>query len=833
MRLLLLLSINLLAQECRFTPLTPAQPPLRIEEGERATESQTFQTAIFAVSPNQVPHFFDAVSRIRRIDPSGRLITLAGNGTRATTLSDGPTTQALPAISQILFSPSGVLHFVALGRVFIISNNQIQTVAGTGRPGFNGESGPATQINLGGIVNAAFNNAGELLLIDGFNRVRKLLTNGTLVTIAGSTRVAAAAGLTGDEGPATESALSNPRQVIPFPNGNIWLRDLGGRHIRLITPNGIIDTVNTNFDTAISILVLADGTPAASTTNRVFPLRPDANVETGAAPYPPFTGTPRAIASNGDLYYEGNARPEQNSPLIRISNRVPSVLAGAPIPATIDGQAPPFAVFYARNNSLLYSATLDGKSGIIEARPGQASRFIFGGGTDIGDAEGKQATSLSVFGILTFTIDNEGRIIIADTNRRRILIVSPEGRVSNLKTSDGNEVIFAPIGAFSSLQRIVADSAGNIYWNSAAYTPTGGVLTVDLSVFNRATSTISTLTVPGLNALTRLDDGTALAIAGNSATFRTASLLTPTALGAVRNNLRLLPLTSIAAPYFIAASRIFRGAPGNIEYLETTLTPDFILTGNNQVFVHFTDGGFYRLDNPNACTWQQQPRVNAVVNAASYDFPNTYSPRGLLTLFGSGLGPPEGQGLILDGALRAGGQFAPYPSMTLGNFSGTIPQATLTGTALPVIYSNDTQVSVAAPNATTATFQLYFSWQGLTLIQPQTIRYQAATPGLFLASSQPDRTHLILYATGLGAIDGNPALGDFLPTNNLFRLTNPITATVDDKEAIVEFAGGAPGQIGGLYQINLRLPDGLPSGRHIVRINVAGQNSAPITLTLN
>jgi uncharacterized protein (TIGR03437 family) len=49
----------------------------------------------------------------------------------------------------------------------------------------------------------------------------------------------------------------------------------------------------------------------------------------------------------------------------------------------------------------------------------------------------------------------------------------------------------------------------------------------------------------------------------------------------------------------------------------------------------------------------------------------------------------------------------------------------------------------------------------------------------------------------------------------------------------VEFAGGAPGQIGGLYQINLRLPEGLTSGRYSVRINVAGQNSAPIILNLN
>jgi uncharacterized protein (TIGR03437 family) len=168
----------------------------------------------------------------------------------------------------------------------------------------------------------------------------------------------------------------------------------------------------------------------------------------------------------------------------------------------------------------------------------------------------------------------------------------------------------------------------------------------------------------------------------------------------------------------------------------------------------------------------------------------------------------------------------------LGNFSGTIPQSALTGTTLPVIYSNDSQVSVAAPVTTAATLQLYFSWQGLTLIHPVTIRSLTATPGLFNAYTQPDPQHLTLYATGLGALDGNPALGDFLPTNILYRTTNPVTATIDGIDAEVEFVGGAPGQIGGLYQINLKLPEAVRPGQHNVVISVAGQRSSPLAVTL-
>ena len=105
----------------------------------------------------------------------------------------------------------------------------------------------------------------------------------------------------------------------------------------------------------------------------MFPLRADANIETGAAPYPPFTGTPRAVGLNGDLYYEGSTRPDQRNPLVRISQGVPTVLGGAPVAATVDGQAPPYGAYLARNNSLLYAATLEGKSGILESRAGQTA----------------------------------------------------------------------------------------------------------------------------------------------------------------------------------------------------------------------------------------------------------------------------------------------------------------------------------------------------------------------------------------------------------------------------------------------------------------------------
>jgi hypothetical protein len=105
--------------------------------------------------------------------------------------------------------------------------------------------------------------------VDGFNRIRILDDDGTLRTIAGSSRAAATNGSTGDNGPATQAALSGPRQIVPLRDGSLWIKDLSGRQLRVLTPDGIIRTLNSNFDSSVNILLLPDGTPAAATDNRV------------------------------------------------------------------------------------------------------------------------------------------------------------------------------------------------------------------------------------------------------------------------------------------------------------------------------------------------------------------------------------------------------------------------------------------------------------------------------------------------------------------------------------------------------------------------------------
>lgn len=851
-------------QECRILSLTPVQPPLQMEEGELALESPTFQTGVFALSTENVPYFVDTLGRIRRIDPNGRITTVAGNGRRADFLTPGPALDTgLPGIGQLAVSPSGILHFTATGRVYRVVGADIEVAAGSGRPGFNGESGPASEVNLGGIANIAFTQSGSLLILDGFNRLRRLEIDGTIQTIAGSTRVAAANGQTGDGDRATQAALSNPRQVVPLGDGSIWIKDLAGRNIRLLTPDGIIRTVNTNFEPAVNILLLPGGTPAAATDNRVYRILPDGNIETGSNPFYPYTGTPRAIGSDGTLYFQGSTRPDQQNPLIRMDAKgAQTVIGGAPVPPVVDGRAAPYGVWLARNNSLLYAASQAGKSGIFEVRPGQAPRFIVGGGDDIGDGDGKNATELRIFGIAAFTVDGEGRIVVGDVNRRRVLAIGADGKTSVLKNEAGQPIPYSALGSLSSLQRIAADQAGNIYWFSRGETPPGGVFSADISVWNRATASVNTFNISGLAALTRRGNGNAAVIAGNATAFRTLYDISPGGQGDPHPTLRMLPLQAIAEwqgqPYFVAAARLFRGEPGSIEFFDVpalpngaSFVPDYVLGGGDVLFVHLSDGGFYRVDNVDACRWTRQPAIQpgGIVNAANYEYANTVSPRALLSIFGSGLGPAGGRGLILDGALRAGAQSAPYPALQLGNFSGTIPLAALSGTSLPVVYSDDVQATVEAPSANPSSgeYLLYFSWQGLQLIHPEPIRAVDASPGLFTNGTPSGLTMALnadgtkngpnnpaptgsvvqLFGTGFGTTHPNLGTGFFWPTDSLSPVVNAVTVSVGGVGADIEFAGGAQGMFGGVYQINVVVPAELPPGEQEIAIGVNGQPAPP------
>ena len=133
--------------------------------------------------------------RVRTITPDGHIHTVVGNGTTGYAGDGGPALQAsLNLPHEIRFDRAGNLFFTdmqnhAVRRVDA-KTRIITTVAGTGKPGYRGDGGPAVQAQLNQPHSIQFDPAGDLYICDIRNNViRKVaMQTGIISTLAGTPR---------------------------------------------------------------------------------------------------------------------------------------------------------------------------------------------------------------------------------------------------------------------------------------------------------------------------------------------------------------------------------------------------------------------------------------------------------------------------------------------------------------------------------------------------------------------------------------------------------------------------------------------------------------------
>lgn len=118
-------------------------------------------------------------NRVRRIDlASGRVTTVAGNGTAGFSGDGGPATAAqLRWPRDVDLGPDGRLYVADTDnhrvRAVDLATGTITTVAGTGTPGFSGDGGSPARAALARPWGIAFDAAGNLYVADTFNdRIR-------------------------------------------------------------------------------------------------------------------------------------------------------------------------------------------------------------------------------------------------------------------------------------------------------------------------------------------------------------------------------------------------------------------------------------------------------------------------------------------------------------------------------------------------------------------------------------------------------------------------------------------------------------------------------------
>ena len=198
-------------------------------------------------------------NRIRMINTSGIISTIAGNGTIGYTGDGGPATNArIHQPGGVFADGAGNIYFVDLSNTVrkINSSGIISTVAGTGVAGFSGDGGPATaaQVNQawGGIIVDAYNN---IYFSDQMNnRIRKIDPSGIITTIAGN----GTAGYAGDGGPAIAAEINYPEGIAIDPSGNLYFCDRFNNVLREINAAGTISTICGNGTGGFS----GDGGPA-------------------------------------------------------------------------------------------------------------------------------------------------------------------------------------------------------------------------------------------------------------------------------------------------------------------------------------------------------------------------------------------------------------------------------------------------------------------------------------------------------------------------------------------------------------------------------------------
>ena len=206
-------------------------------------------------------------STIRKVNTAGIISTVAGYvGEPMEFTGDG--VQATKSSIYIQAQHNGLAVDKA-GNLYIADNGHdrvrkvdtsgiITTVAGTGMPGFSGDGGPATSAQLFNPCDVALDSAGNLYIADRSNaRIRKVDTHGNISTVAG---IGLSANSSGDGGPATSAALATPLGVAVDKSGNIYIADQDGFVVRKVNTQGIITTVAGNGTFGYS----GDGGPATS-----------------------------------------------------------------------------------------------------------------------------------------------------------------------------------------------------------------------------------------------------------------------------------------------------------------------------------------------------------------------------------------------------------------------------------------------------------------------------------------------------------------------------------------------------------------------------------------
>jgi uncharacterized protein (TIGR03437 family) len=426
-------------------------------------------------------------ARVRMISPAGIVTTIAGNGHQGDSGDNGPALDAeLSYPSGIAFDAGGNVYISSGYRVRMVSPAGIVTAfAGNGTPGYSGDNGPAASAEIDLPLRIALDSAGNLYVVDFYNnRIRKVSRAGIITTFAGN----GTSGYSGDGGPATAAQLNAPGGVAADASGNLYIADSGNSRIRVVSPQGIITTIAGN------------GVAGYASDELSYPA--DIAVNAAGNVYIADTGNLRVrklsagiiqtIAGNG-LSYSANGGP--------------AVAALFVDPAGVAVDA----------GGNVYIADPGGNR-IYQVSPAGTITTVAGNGSAGFSGDGGLATDAQMSGPWGVAVDGSGNLYISDRGNNRIRKVSASGIVTTVAgngtagyAGDGGPAIDAqlnrPMG-------VAVDAQGNVYfvdtYGSVAYCfcwPIGVLYHTGETTIRRISADGTIATVAGNTTLGYSGDG--------------------------------------------------------------------------------------------------------------------------------------------------------------------------------------------------------------------------------------------------------------------------------------------------------------------------------------
>ncbi|MEO8127856.1 MAG: hypothetical protein ABI822_12230 [Bryobacteraceae bacterium] len=731
-------------------------------------------------------YFGDGV-RVWKAPLSGPTTLVAGNGLFNVDGDGGPAAEAQLSVSDIAVDAGGNL-FIADNlnqRIRRISVNGVITTVAT------------TAANVSGL---AFDASGNLLLADQFTtsfeggRIRKLMPDGTLSTVR-NVPFTPTGGLTVD------------------PVGNIYFGSVAA--IYKITQAGDL----TSFTDLFRNGVAAEGL-ASDTAGNVYAADGGRHKISKISP----SGAISDIAGNGTVDFSGDGGPALNAQLAS--------------PAQIALDAAGNFYFVDRFNYRIRKVASDGG---ISTVAGSSLNYVPDGG------DGGPATSAVLSSPRGVAIDSKGNLYVSEFSRIRK--ISSSGVISTFLTNGiADRFLFEPSG-------LIVDAVDNLYVAYSGFVfkvaPEGVITTVaggGNSLGDGGAATAAGLAGPQAIAL---DSSGNLYIAdtrGNRVRKVSAAGIISTVAGNGFSCLNAgggvtdLCLNSPAGVGVDRAGNVYISDTGNPRVLKVSpagvlttiagrgtsvadglalaadLTPgELAVTASGDIYVSDATTNSIRLLRRNGPALA----IISITNAAS-NVPGPIAPGEIVTIYGAGIGPAR---LALL-QLTANGLVDRRVAETRVLFDGI---------SAPLIYASDLQTAAVVPYSVSgSSVQVVVEYQGIPS-QPVTVPLAPSAPGIFILSGQRFVTptvvthageFLTLYVTGEGqtsppGVDGKPASVP-LPQPVL-----PVSVTIGGKEAVVQYAGGTPGLVAGLMQVNVLVPDGVEGDVVPVVVRVGQARSQP------